>query len=479
MKSAEERKRAFASKMARLRREPEPAPEQDSPQTPNLPAGPRVQDGGQVPIWVRKRLQARAKRQAAGQPARQAEALPNPGSDVPRLQGRPGELQVSACGGYWFRRRLYPVDYVHGTWSLNRALGTGNDNFVLLSGDGGLTELDASRAVYLDTETTGLSGGAGVFVYMVGLASFTAEGLEVWQGFMDGPEQESALLSEVARRIAESGGVVSFFGKSFDRHRLQDKMSIHGIESPFEDQPHLDLYHPLRRLHRGVYENSKLQTMENALCGLVREDDLPGSMAPEAWFDYLAGRSHRLEGVFRHNCDDVLSLVTLLAWLGEVDRRKPCPQSPSAEAARELALCEALLDRKDFDHVLRRSIPFLERFGGSQATGEDPAASEHSFPIRWLQAEAQRRLHLGQPALDSLTPILQCLSPGVWKCKARALAAKILEHELKDRAEAHAMCRMAMEEMKSLRAFQGRPSLERDLVKREARLAKHLAPKTD
>ena len=37
---------------------------------------------------------------------------------------------------------------------------------------------------------------------------------------------------------------------------------------------------------------------------------------PAAWFDYLHGRPHRLEGVFQHNLDDVKSLVTLLAHVG-------------------------------------------------------------------------------------------------------------------------------------------------------------------
>ncbi|MCA9001926.1 MAG: ribonuclease H-like domain-containing protein, partial [Planctomycetes bacterium] len=216
------------------------------------------------------------------------------------------------------------------------------ENFVLLTGDPNLAQLEVSQAVFLDTETTGLSGGAGVFVYMVGLARFVEEGVEVWQGFMDGPEEESALLTEVARRIEGSGGVVSFFGKSFDRHRLQDKMALHGISSPFQDKPHLDLYHPLRRLHRDVFENHKLQTMGRALCGMVRPDDLPGSLAPEAWFDYLAGRPHRLEGVFRHNSDDVLSLITLMDWLARVDQREWVTEDVALEVQRELALAQSL-----------------------------------------------------------------------------------------------------------------------------------------
>ena len=112
---------------------------------------------------------------------------------------------------------------------------------------------------------------------------------------------------------------------------------IQGVAPPFAERPHLDLYHPFRRLTsggrvEGRLPDGKLQTMERALCGLARPDDLPGSLAPAAWFDFVAGRAHRLEGVFRHNRDDVLSLVTLAAYLGRVGAERRA-------AGEELAGC--------------------------------------------------------------------------------------------------------------------------------------------
>jgi uncharacterized protein YprB with RNaseH-like and TPR domain len=170
--------------------------------------------------------------------------------------------------------------------------------------------------VFFDTETTGLSGGAGTYVFLVGLGRFTAGRFELWQGFLPHPADEKALLEEVAERIAGASAILSFFGKSFDRHRLEDKMRLHGVAPPFAECIHLDLYHPLRRAHRGRFENCKLKTLERELVGVQRGDDLPGSFAPAAWFDFLNRRPHRLEGVFRHNADDVLSLVTLATHLG-------------------------------------------------------------------------------------------------------------------------------------------------------------------
>ncbi len=472
MKPSKAGKSEFAQKLARLRREQKPSSAQDQElldgRDPEDVARPRkFGPTGSMPIWVQKRLQASTRRPAA-------KCGPAP-TEVPRLSGRPDELQSAEGESYWFRRRLYPCAHVHGDWALERALGVSNDNFELLSGDETLRSLDSAKAVYLDTETTGLSGGAGVFVYMVGLATFTDEGLEVWQGFMDGPEQEAALLREVARRISCSGGVVSFFGKSFDRHRLQDKMSVHGIESPFDGLPHLDLYHPLRRLHRGVYDNSRLQTMERALCGLQRSDDLPGALAPEAWFDYLGKRPHRLEGVFRHNCDDVLSLVTLLAWLAEVDTRDFNGSSLKEEAARELALCEAHASNKDFESALARSQPFLDRFGPVDLPvgGAGPPAPE-TKSLLWLHAEVLRRLRRGEEALHCLQPLILAPEAEVHRVRALCLASKILEHDIRDLNGALQACSLAVKDFANLRAFQGRATMERDVIKRAQRLAAKL-----
>ena len=214
--------------------------------------------------------------------------------------------------------RTTPASLVerHGALALSAALDA--DPLVLAreARDERIAGFDPADALYLDTETTGLSGGAGTYVWLVGLGTFAQGRFSVWQGFLAEPAEERLLLELVAERIRAAAYVVSFFGKSFDRHRLEDKMRLHGIAPPFAEKAHLDLYWPLRRRHQGRFENCRLRTLEHELCGVEREDDLPGSFAPAAWFDFLHGRPHRLEGVFQHNLDDVKSLVTLLADLG-------------------------------------------------------------------------------------------------------------------------------------------------------------------
>lgn len=240
---------------------------------------------------------------------------PAPSASARALTLDPPRDLVRSERGTLARTVSFARTHRHGHENLENVFDVRLDSLAERARDERLAEVDLSRALFFDTETTGLSGGAGTYVFLVGLLGFHDEQFELWQGFLPHPADERLLLLEVAERIAGASVLVSFFGKSFDRHRLEDKMRLHGVTPPFESVVHLDLYHPLRRAHRGRFADCRLKTLEREVGGFARHDDLPGSFAPAAWFDFLARRPHALEGVFRHNRDDVLSLATLLCQL--------------------------------------------------------------------------------------------------------------------------------------------------------------------
>ncbi|MEY2785538.1 MAG: hypothetical protein RL277_1748 [Planctomycetota bacterium] len=264
---------------------------------------------------LREQLQRRDARVARQAPSTVAIA-----DSAARSVGPPSGLVACERSGTRARITRLSGGSAHGEWPLASALQSEPAALAQAARLDALRELPLEEALYLDTETTGLSGGAGTYVFLVGLARFEGDSFEIWQGFLDSPADEAALLAETARRIRAASCVVSFFGKSFDRHRLEDKMRLFGIEPPFADKPHLDLYWPLRRLHKGRFADCRLRTLERELAGVTREDDLPGSFAPAAWFDYLGQRAHRLEGVFQHNLDDVKSLAVLLHALSRAQQ---------------------------------------------------------------------------------------------------------------------------------------------------------------
>ncbi len=292
---------SFGERLRRLRKEaaPERGPQVEFDCEPE--AAPRAG----LPAWFLGR-DARA-------------GLEAPRHDPRATVGDPADLLDTAtpAGPVCARVTRFVREHEHGRVALARVAEAPGDTFTVLTGDPQLASLELSRAIFLDIETTGLSGGAGTKAFLVGLGRFVEGEFELWQGFLRGPEDERALLAECAERIAASAGIVSFFGKSFDRHRLEDKMRLHGVRAPFAALPHLDLYHPCRRLYGGRFDDTRLATMERELCGVERDRDLPGAFAPAAWYDFLARRPHLLEEVFRHNRDDVLSLVTLGVELGQ------------------------------------------------------------------------------------------------------------------------------------------------------------------
>src|SRR6201997_5299293 len=109
---------------------------------------------------------------------------------------------------------------------------------------------DSSKWLFLDTETTGLSGGTGTYAFLIGLAWWDAGGLQVEQFLMRDFTEEYSLLQELAERLKERPVLVTFNGKSFDWPLLENRFAMtRSIASP-NLAAHLDLLHPSRALWR-------------------------------------------------------------------------------------------------------------------------------------------------------------------------------------------------------------------------------------
>src|SRR5580692_6515531 len=73
---------------------------------------------------------------------------------------------------------------------------------------------DPEKWLFLDTETTGLSGGTGTYAFLIGLAWWDAGGLQVEQFLMRDFTEEFSVLHELSARVAERPVLVTFNGKS-------------------------------------------------------------------------------------------------------------------------------------------------------------------------------------------------------------------------------------------------------------------------
>jgi len=99
---------------------------------------------------------------------------------------------------------------------------------------------------------------------------------------------------------------------------LESRFIMSRLRPPFERLAHVDLLLAARRLYGRRLESCRLSALEEAVLGVHRQRDIPGWAVPRLYFDYLRhGAAQPLADVFRHNRLDVLSLVTLLARIGQ------------------------------------------------------------------------------------------------------------------------------------------------------------------
>ena len=227
-----------------------------------------------------------------------------------------GDELSNARGRCFLRRLRYPLAQVHGRVALARVQEFDGARLATLARDAALQSLDLRHCLFLDTETTGLAGGAGTVVFMCGMAFVDGDALAVEQVFLRAFEDEPAALAHVAAHLLARPRLVTFVGKSFDRHRLAARMAVHKVDNDIVATPHLDLYHVARRAWRHELPDTRLRTVEQLKLGLYRDDDLPGAEAPAAWLSWIDDASGPIDRVFEHNRLDVLSLVALLALLG-------------------------------------------------------------------------------------------------------------------------------------------------------------------
>lgn len=169
------------------------------------------------------------------------------------------------------------------------------------------------RLLFFDTETTGLSTGAGNVIFLIGYARLTEEGIEVTQHLLESPSDEAAFLSGFLEDFAEDDYLVSYNGKSFDWPQVKSRHAFIRKQLPkLPSFGHIDLLHSARRLWKHELPSCRLSIVEEHKLHIYRKHDIPGSMAPILYFDYLHDKDPlHLKGVIDHNDQDVRSLVYL------------------------------------------------------------------------------------------------------------------------------------------------------------------------
>jgi uncharacterized protein YprB with RNaseH-like and TPR domain len=265
----------------------------------------------------------------------------------------PGAWHDTDEGPCFATERRYPAAQTRGPVPLGSVLDLKPSTLWDAGRAPALRDIDPRRLLFLDTETTGLSGGTGTYVFLVGVAYFSEGGDELVtrQYFLSDVSAERPLLHALNNLFSQFEAVVTFNGKSFDWPLLETRYIYTRLKCVLRDPPHLDMLGPSRRLWKDRLPSCSLDTLESQVLGVRRGFDVPGWRIPSLYFQYLrVGHIGHVLPVFDHNEHDLLTLVALT---GHVARILDAPDDIDLEAAECLGLGKLYEDLGRYPESLR------------------------------------------------------------------------------------------------------------------------------
>lgn len=358
-------------------------------------------------------------------------------------------------GQTYLIKEEYQPEYIHGRLPL--CINHEMDTLAACGNTPRITHPGGENIVFLDTETSGLAGGTGTYVFLVGMGYRTPNGFELIQFFMRDPGQEAAFLASLDQWLARFNVVVTFNGKTFDVPLLNTRFQMNGITSPFSSFEHLDILHIARRLWRNRLPSRALGELEKEVIQFFRSgEDIPGWMIPQMYFDYLrSGDARPLAGIFYHNARDILSLAALTGHIADMLSN---PLGQSVDFGLDLAAIARLYE--DMGR-LEEAATLYER---SLEMGDLPEEfffkiMERFALLRRKTGEWEKAALLWQKAADH------------GEFSACVELSKYHEHRQRNFSEALTWARKALEILDSTRYFDGRRnSIEQDIERRIGRL---------
>lgn len=249
-----------------------------------------------------------------------------------------GQEIETANGKCFVVSTTYQPGTRHGPYALKDWLRLLPHTLAGIGGDESLSGVDPRRYVFLDTETTGLGGGA--LAFLVGIGFFTGDDqFEVRQFFLRDPDEEPAMLRLLEDRLPPDGGLVTFNGQSYDVPLLAGRFIRNRMPGMLHRLPNLDLLKPARRLWRRRLDSCALGALEVDILRLRREAaDVPGYLIPALYGEYLhTGDASQIQRVFYHNEQDLLSMVSLGV---KISRAFEAPDGPAVPIDDRISLAK-------------------------------------------------------------------------------------------------------------------------------------------
>ena len=366
-----------------------------------------------------------------------------------------GEVVRTPLGEHFETEKLWERHRRHGRMDISDLADLPADLLDALAG-GTIPESPPARWAFLDTETTGLAGGTGTCAFLVGVGAIEPAGFRLRQFLMRDYAEEPSMLARLAEHLARFDVLVTYNGKSFDQPLLETRFRMcrgrGAPPDPFDRMEHLDLLFGARRLWKLRLESCRLVELENQILGVEREGDIPGSMIPQCYFDYLrTGQAAKLVSILDHNAIDILSLACLTAIVPFAFR------SPSTATLRHGA------DWIGLARWMQQAGRREEALGLFRRAVEAGLPDDLLFRTLWDVAALEKRLGHTEAALAVMTELATARNP--YRAPALTELAKHYEHRERNYAMALEMTRAAL-------ATDNSPELRRREVRLQTRLAR-------
>jgi uncharacterized protein YprB with RNaseH-like and TPR domain len=345
----------------------------------------------------------------------------------------PGETLQTASGPLHRIERWLEPEHRHGRVLVRDALAAKSSVLARLALDPSIDGVDLSGMLVLDTETTGLSGGAGTVPFLIGLGWFEQGAFKLEQLFLTNFGGEVPLLRYLAERLSRASCIVTYNGKSFDWPLLRSRFILNRVACP-ELPLHIDLLHCARRVLKPRLSSVRLVEVERSLLHFHRDDDVDGAEIPGRYLGYLRGRDPALLlPVFEHNAHDVIALTAVL-WRLCAHFERVCPGDDPRD---HLAYARVAMRAGDLESA--------RAFGEAAAVGgDDDALLGDAFA---LCAAVARRRGDSESAASLWRRALEVAPCALSAARAHLALTRLYERRLKDiaRAHEHALGTLAIE----------------------------------
>jgi uncharacterized protein YprB with RNaseH-like and TPR domain len=167
-----------------------------------------------------------------------------------------GEEIENPAGKHFQTGRMWERHRRHGSMDISTLFELPHDLFDAVS-EGTVPAADPTKWAFIDTETTGLMGGAGTLAFLIGLGYITEKGFHVKQYFLRDHGEEASALAALEEDLRPFDVLVTYNGKSCDQPLLETRFRMSRMKPPFSRMSHLDLLHGARRLWKLRFESCR------------------------------------------------------------------------------------------------------------------------------------------------------------------------------------------------------------------------------